>query len=85
MKFDPKKPKQSLNKAYLKEKLSRSAIELFKKNFQVFLENTSKNKNDEEHLKSQVIYFLRDTWYQDSHQINPIGKNDLVIHNGKNT
>ncbi|MGV8878500.1 MAG: DUF7149 domain-containing protein [Sphingobacteriaceae bacterium] len=78
-------PKQSLNKAYLKEKLSRSAIDLFKQKFRVFLDNTSANKGDEEHLKSQVIYFLRDTWYQASHQINPIGKNDLVIHNGKNT
>lgn len=79
------KPKQSLNKAYLKEKLSRAAIDQFKQNFKVFLDNTSSNKGDEEHLKSQVAYFLRDTWFKELHHINPIGKNDLVIHTGKNT
>ena len=79
------KPKQSINKAYLKEKISRSAIDLFKKNFSVFLEHTNSNKGDEEHLKSQVMFFLRDTWFKDTHHINPIGKNDLVIHNGKST
>jgi len=79
------KPKQSLNKAFLKEKLSRYAIDLFKKNFSVFLKNTSSNQGDEEHLKSQLAYFLRDTWYKDSHHINPVGKNDLVIHTGKST
>ncbi|WP_316795348.1 Eco57I restriction-modification methylase domain-containing protein [Pedobacter agri] len=78
-------PKQSLNKAFLKEKISRSTINHFKENYQLFLERTSANKNDEEHLKSQVTYFLLDTWFKETHQINPIGKNDLVIHTGKNT
>jgi len=79
------KPKQSLNKAFLKEKLSRAAVDLFKHNFSVFMNNTSANQGDEEHLKSQLAYFLRDTWYKDSHHINPVGKNDLVIHTGKST
>jgi adenine-specific DNA-methyltransferase len=78
------KPKQALNKAYLKEKLVRSEMEVFKNHFKTFLDNTKANKNDEEHLKAQVAYFLRDTFYKDSYHINPIGKNDLVIHNGKN-
>lgn len=60
-------------------------MDLFKQNFSVFLKHTNANRNDEEHLKSQVAYFLRDTWFKESHHINPIGKNDLVIHTGKST
>src|SRR5688572_12419147 len=75
-------PKQALNKAYLKEKVSRAEIELFKKSLGILYGNIGRS-NDEEHLKSQVAYFLRDTWYKDSHQINPIEKNDLAIHTGK--
>ncbi|MDO8993825.1 MAG: type II restriction endonuclease, partial [Daejeonella sp.] len=85
MQFILLKPKQSINKAYLKEKVSRSAIDLFKRNFSVFLNHTNSNKNDEEHLKSQLMFFLRDTWFKDVHHINPIGKNDMVIHTGKST
>jgi adenine-specific DNA-methyltransferase len=75
-------PKQSLNKAYLKEKISRTDIELFKTQFSGLLEKIN-DKGDEEHLKSLVADFLKFTWYKDAHQINPIGKNDLVIHIGK--
>ncbi|GAB2973947.1 hypothetical protein GCM10027049_05140 [Mucilaginibacter puniceus] len=78
------KPKQSLNKAYLKEKISRTDIELFKTQFTGLLDKIN-DKGDEEHLKSLIADFLKFTWYKDSHQINPIGKNDLVIHTGKST
>jgi len=40
MKLQIQPPKQSLNKAYLKEKISRSDIELFKKNLAVLLDKT---------------------------------------------
>ena len=30
-----------------------------------------------------VQALLKDAWYKDTFQINPIGKNDLVIHTGK--
>ena len=76
-------PKQSLNKAYLKEKISRSAIELFKLHFTALTEKIN-DKGDEEHLKSLIADFLKLTYYnQSQHQIGPIGKNDLVIHAGK--
>jgi adenine-specific DNA-methyltransferase len=76
-------PKQSLNKAYLKEKISRADIELFKVHFGSLLEKINA-KGDEEHLKSLIADFLKLTYYnQSQHQINPIGKNDLVIHTGK--
>jgi adenine-specific DNA-methyltransferase len=77
------KPKQSLNKAYLKEKISRTDIELFKTQFTALLDKINVN-GDEEHLKSHIADFLKLTWYNNSqHQINPIAKNDLVIHMGK--
>jgi Alw26I/Eco31I/Esp3I family type II restriction m6 adenine DNA methyltransferase len=85
MHFIQLSPKKSINKAFLKEKLSRADIDLFKKTTQTFLTHTATNTGDEEHLKTQVIYWLRDTWFKESFQINPIGKNDLVIHTGKNT
>jgi adenine-specific DNA-methyltransferase len=75
-------PKQSINKAYLKEKVNRADIERFKTQFISLLDKIN-DKGDEEHLKSLVADFLKFTWYQDSYQINPIGKNDLVIHTGK--
>jgi adenine-specific DNA-methyltransferase len=76
-------PKQALNKAYLKEKISRTDIELFKKHFVDLIEKIN-DKGDEEHLKSLIADFLKLTYYNNSqHQINPIGKNDLVIHTGK--
>ena len=75
-------PKQTLNKAYLKEKVSRTDIEQFKTNFSDLL-NKINEKGDEEHLKSLIGDFLKFTWYKDAYQINPIGKNDLVIHTGK--
>ncbi|MBL4675508.1 MAG: hypothetical protein JKY70_04785 [Mucilaginibacter sp.] len=76
-------PKQSLNKAFLKEKISRSALALFKEGLRQFIDNTNSNLGDEEHLKSRLTQFLRDSLYKSDYQINPIGKNDIVIHNGK--
>jgi len=75
-------PKQALNKAYLREKVNRADIELFKQNFAALLTKINE-KGDEEHLKSLIADFLKFTWYKDAYQINPIGKNDLVIHTGK--
>lgn len=75
-------PKQSLNKAYLKEKISRTDIELFKDQFSSLLQKINKDA-DEEHLKSLVGDFLKFTFYKDVAQINPIAKNDMVIHTGK--
>ena len=76
-------PKQSLNKAYLKEKISRTDIEHFKSHFTALIDKIN-DKGDEEHLKSLIADFLKLTYYnQSQNQINPIGKNDLVIHTGK--
>lgn len=84
MKLDLTKPNKALNKAYLKEKVSRNNIELFKKNLQ-HLHSRINEQESEEHLKNVIADFLKDTWYKDLFEINTKDRNDLVIHTGKNT
>jgi len=82
MKLDIKSPKKSLNKAYLKEKVGRADIELFKKNLSNLFDRINEEES-EEHLKNLVSDFLKDTWYKDLYEINTKGRQDLVIHSGK--
>ena len=82
MKLQIQTPKQSLNKAYLKEKISRFDVELFKKNLAVLLQKINEHES-EEHHKNLISDFLKDTWYKEQHEINTKGREDLVIHTGK--
>lgn len=75
------KPKKALNKAYLKVKPNRLAIESFKANL-ITLLDLSNDKESEEFHKNLVSDFLKDTYYKKNHFINTKGRNDLVIHNG---
>ena len=84
MKLTFNTPKQSLNKAYLKEKVSRVDIEIFKKNLIILLGKINE-KESEEHHKYPVADFLKDTWYKDQYEINTKGRSDFVIHTGKTT
>jgi len=84
MKLELLKPIKALNKAYLKEKVSRNHIELFKKNLQQLLSRINEQES-EEHLKNVIADFLKDTWYKDQFEINTKDRNDLVIHTGKTT
>lgn len=84
MKLELIKPNKALNKAYLKEKVSRDHIELFKKNLQQLLGRINEQES-EEHLKNVIADFLKDTWYKDQFEINTKDRNDLVIHTGKTT
>jgi len=84
MKLELIKPNKALNKAYLKEKVSRSNIELFKKNLQQLLSRINEQES-EEHLKNAIVSFLKDTWYKDQFEINTKDRNDLIIHTGKTT
>ncbi|MBC7388423.1 MAG: Eco57I restriction-modification methylase domain-containing protein [Opitutaceae bacterium] len=84
MKLSLFSPKQSLNKAYLKEKVSRTDIELFKKNLTI-LSSKINEQESEEHHKYPVADFLKDTWYKDQFEINTKGRSDFVIHSGKTT
>ena len=84
MKLELIKPIKALNKAYLKEKVSRNHIELFKKNLQQLLCRINEQES-EEHLKNVIADFLKDTWYKEQFEINTKDRNDLVIHTGKTT
>jgi adenine-specific DNA-methyltransferase len=75
-------PKQSLNKAYLKEKVTRSNIELFKNNLIHFIDGINE-KESEEYVKNLVTKFLYDTYYNGKNQINTKGRIDLAIYEDK--
>ncbi len=81
MKLIQLNPKKALNKAFLKVKPSRAAIESFKANL-IQLLDRSNDKESEEFHKNLVSDFLKKTYYDSSHYINTKGRNDLVIHNG---
>ena len=83
MKLELIKPINALNKAYLKEKISRNNIERFKENL-VTLFNKAQPGISEDTLKDYITEFLRNTWYNPDHAIT-INKErkDLTIHIGK--
>jgi adenine-specific DNA-methyltransferase len=75
-------PRKALNKAYLKVKPSRSEIEKFKANLIGVLDQIKEDESEEFH-KNLVSDFLKKTYYDPAHSINTKGRNDMVIHNGK--
>ena len=83
MKLTTQTPKKSLNKAFLKQPVNRDEIESFKANLQTLLSKINENET-EEHHKNFVRDFLKDTFYKTDYEINTKGRQDLVIHVGKN-
>jgi adenine-specific DNA-methyltransferase len=75
------KPKQALNKAFLKVKPNWTEIEGFKSNLITLLDRTNDTESGEFH-KNLVSDFLKKTYYDPNHFINTNGRNDLVIRNG---
>ncbi|MBI0397791.1 DUF7149 domain-containing protein [Cyclobacterium marinum] len=75
------KPKQALNKAFLKVKPNRNEIEDFKSNLTKLIDHSNEIESEEFH-KNLVIDFLKKTYYDPSHFVNTKGRNDLVIHTG---
>lgn len=75
------KPRKALNKAFLKVKPSRAAVEVFKTNI-IALSDAINSVESEEFHKNLVTDFLKKTYYDPNHYINTKGRNDLVIHNG---
>jgi hypothetical protein len=84
MNFNILKPRQVLNKAFLKVKPNRNEIEKFKSNL-IRLLNQINEKESEEFHKNLVSDFLKKTYYDPDHFINTKGRSDLVIHNGKDS
>jgi hypothetical protein len=82
MKSEINNPKQALNKAYLKEKVSRSDINKLKSG--LFTLRSKLNEDEsEEHLKNLRNDFLVHTWYGTEYEINTKDRKDPVIHLGK--
>ena len=75
-------PRKALNKAFLKIKPNRSGIELFKSNLIQLLDSSKQNESEEFH-KNLISDFLKNTYYSPNYFINTKGRNDLVIHTGK--
>ncbi|WP_080054409.1 DUF7149 domain-containing protein [Spirosoma aerolatum] len=84
MSFTPLRPRQVINKAFLKVKPNRLDIEKFKKNLITVLDQIHELESEEFH-KNIVSRFLETTYYSPNHYINTKGRNDLVIHNGNTT
>jgi hypothetical protein len=62
--------KEALNKAYIKVRPERAAIERFKANFIALLDTIKANPTEtEEFLKNLVSDFLKKTWYDPDHFI----------------
>jgi adenine-specific DNA-methyltransferase len=83
LQLNTQSPFKALNKAYLKEKVSRNNIELFKQQLaQLYSKATAGNSEDT--LKDFITEFLRNTWYNPNHIIT-INKErkDFSIHTGK--
>lgn len=83
MKLSPLKPRKALNKAYLKVKPNRSAIETFKAQLIQLTDSINESQSEEFH-KNLITTFLKKTYYDPNHFINTKDRNDLVIHNGPN-
>ncbi len=75
-------PRKALHKAFLKIKPVRSHIELFKSQLIGVLDACNEKESEEFH-KNLVIDFLKKTYYDPNYFVNTKGRNDLVIHNGK--
>ncbi len=75
-------PRKALNKAFLKIKPNRTHIEGFKTNLIKILDSINEKESEEFH-KNLVIDFLKKTYYDPNYSVNTKGRNDLVIHNGK--
>ncbi len=83
MKANKLQPRQSLNKAFVKVKPDCENFETFKTNLRQLLAQINEGESEEFH-KNLVSDFLKNTYYSPSYFINTKGRNDLVIHNGKN-
>jgi hypothetical protein len=82
MKTEIFSPRQALNKAFLRVKPSRSQVEKFQTHLGQLLGSINETESEEFH-KNLLADFLKHSYYSPQHFINTKGRNDLVIHNGK--
>ncbi|MDR0909364.1 MAG: Eco57I restriction-modification methylase domain-containing protein [Spirochaetaceae bacterium] len=75
--------KDTLNKAYSKISTERASIDRFKANFRTLLDRIKAVPDEhEEHFKTDIADFLKNTWYSPVYYINTSQDIDLVIHAG---
>ncbi|MFA6244753.1 MAG: hypothetical protein WC655_27660, partial [Candidatus Hydrogenedentales bacterium] len=74
-------PRQALSRAFLRQRVSRTEIDLFKANLIRLLDSAVDSKSEEFH-KKLVSDFLEATYYRPNYFLNVKGNADLVIHNG---
>jgi len=78
--LSPKRPKQSLNKAYLKNaQVVRDSFDNFKTRLRALLTAIDETES-EENVKNHLAEFLKKTFYENKNEINTKGRTDLVIH-----
>ena len=77
MKTEILSPRQALNKAFMRVKPNRSQVEKFQTHLRQLLGSINETESEEFH-KNLLADFLKH-----KHFINTKGRNDLVIHNGK--
>jgi hypothetical protein len=82
MKTEIFSPRQGLNKAFLRVKPNRSQVEKFQTHLEQLLGSINETESEEFH-KNLLADFLKHSYYSPQHFINTKGRNDLVIHNGK--
>ncbi|HEY9704715.1 MAG TPA: hypothetical protein V6C58_19895, partial [Allocoleopsis sp.] len=76
--------KQSLNKSFLKLPINRGDFDKFQCNLSQLFDKINPDES-EEFLKNLIADFLKNTYYHPDYFINTKGRNDLVIHHGKNS
>ena len=74
------KPRQALNKSFLKIKPHRIEFDNFKKELNILLNKINEDER-EDHNKNFVRDFLRETFYKNNF-VNSKGITDLAIHLG---
>lgn len=74
-------PRAALNKAFRKQRPSRSEIDHFRENLRAMLEKSNDVETEEFH-KNLISTFLLNTFYSPNHYINTKADTDLVVHNG---
>jgi hypothetical protein len=74
-----KEPQQALNKVFMNIPPDKTEFELFKKNLNTLISHFVDTES-EEHIKTLLRDFLKDTFYKSDYYVNTKGRADLVIH-----
>ena len=78
--------KEALNKAFVKVRPERAAIDKFKANLITLIDGIQNNPSEREEFQKNLFSdFLKNTWYAPDYFINTHKSVDLVIHNGDDT